>query len=68
MDIYRKVIAASLALFVTLSAHAGMTMERKDIPDLKLSVEIPEGLTPMSGRDGKAQIPFRKPSTGHLWR
>ena len=48
MDIYRKVIAASLALFVTLSAHAGMTMERKDIPDLKLSVEIPEGLTPMS--------------------
>lgn len=57
MDIYGKVIAASLALFVTLSAHAGMTMERKDIPDLKLSVEIPEGLTPMSEEMAKLKYP-----------
>ncbi|WP_434660105.1 hypothetical protein ACMYSL_23825 [Klebsiella sp. MISC125] len=57
MDIFRKVIAASLALFVTLSAHAGMTMDRKDVPELKLSIEVPQGLTPMSEEMAKIKYP-----------
>ena len=57
MDIFRKVIAASLALFVTLSAYAGMTMDRKDVPELKLSIEVPQGLTPMSEEMAKIKYP-----------
>jgi hypothetical protein len=57
MDIYRKIVAVSLALFVTFSAHAGMTMERKDLPDLKLSIEIPDSLTPMSEEMAKIKYP-----------
>lgn len=30
MDIFRKIVAASFAMLVAISAHAGMDMERKN--------------------------------------
>ncbi|MFV0262003.1 MAG: hypothetical protein ACK5JN_06130 [Kluyvera sp.] len=57
MTLLRKVLAASFAMLVAISAHAGMNMERKDIPELKLSIEIPQTLTPMSDEMAKIKYP-----------
>ncbi|HHJ4569685.1 TPA: hypothetical protein ACQJX9_003011 [Citrobacter farmeri] len=57
MDIFRKIVAASFALLVAISAHAGMDMERKNFPALKLSIEIPQTLTPMSAEMAKIKYP-----------
>lgn len=57
MDFFRKVTVACLALFVTFSATAGMMLERKAVPELKLSIEIPTSMSPMSEEMAKVKYP-----------
>lgn len=57
MTIFGKALAASFVMLVAVSAHADMKMERKDIPELKLSIEIPQMLTPMSDDMAKIKYP-----------
>ena len=47
MSLFGKVLAASFVMMVAVSAQADMKMERKNIPELKLSIEIPQVFTPM---------------------
>ncbi len=57
MGIFNKVLAASFVMMVAVSAHAEIKMERKNIPELKLSLEIPQTLTPMSDEMAKIKYP-----------
>jgi len=57
MGIFNKVLAASFVMMVAVSAHAEIKMERKNIPQLKLSLEIPQTLTPMSDEMAKIKYP-----------
>ena len=57
MAIFGKALAASFVMLVAVSAHADMKMERKDIPELKLSIEIPQTLTPMPDDMAKIKYP-----------
>lgn len=57
MSLFGKVLAASLVMMVTVSAQADMKMERKNIPELKLSIEIPQAFTPMPDDMAKIKYP-----------
>ena len=57
MDLFRKVLTASFVMMVAISAHAEMKMQRQNIPQLNLSVEIPQTLTPMSDEMAKIKYP-----------
>lgn len=57
MGIINKVLAASFVMMVAVSAHAEIKMERQNIPQLKLSLEIPQTLTPMSDEMAKIKYP-----------
>lgn len=57
MDLFRKVLTASFVMMVAISAHAEMKMQRQNIPQLNLSIEIPQTLTPMSDEMAKIKYP-----------
>ena len=57
MDLSRKVLTASFVMMVAISAHAEMKMQRQNIPQLNLSIEIPQTLTPMSDEMAKIKYP-----------
>ncbi|MEZ2602413.1 hypothetical protein [Kluyvera intermedia] len=57
MDLFRKVLTASFVMMVAISAHAEMKMQRQNIPQLNLSIEIPQTLTPMSDDMAKIKYP-----------
>lgn len=57
MGIFNKILATSFVMMVAVSAHAEIKMERKNIPQLKLSLEIPQTLTPMSDDMAKIKYP-----------
>lgn len=56
MDIYRRLIALCLAFFVTSYVHAGIPLARVSFPELKLSIEIPQGFTRISDEKMKADF------------
>ena len=57
MSLFGKVLAASFVMMVAVSAQADMKMERKNIPELKLSIEIPQAFTPMPDDMAKIKYP-----------
>ena len=57
MSLFGKVLAASFVMMVAVSAQADMKMERKNIPELKLSIEIPQVFTPMPDDMAKIKYP-----------
>ncbi|EOI7796417.1 TPA: hypothetical protein ACJIWH_004856, partial [Yersinia enterocolitica] len=60
MTIIRKILVASFAMIMAISAHAEMKMERIDFPSLKLSIEIPQTFTPMPEDMAKIKYPSEK--------
>lgn len=57
MGLFRNLRTALFVMMVAISAHAEMKMERHNIPQLNLSIDIPQTLTPMSDEMAKIKYP-----------
>ena len=57
MGLFRNLLTALFVMMMAISAHAEMKMEHHNIPQLNLSIDIPQTLTPMSDEMAKIKYP-----------